>query len=117
MSKLPLDFSRISNGFKNTNLSKPMIVVKYVGQLSLLVFALSFVIIQANGNEVGGTPLLDIASATGGYTFLLGIICLVIVAASVLGVKNTISKVFLYMFLPAIILTAILVVVFVLPNQ
>ncbi len=117
MNKVPFNFSQISEGFKNANLSKPMIAFKYIGQLGLVIFALSVVVIQANDGKTSESPLLDAASLVGGYGFIVGLLCLIIVAISVLGLKNTVSKIFLYMFLPAIILTAILVVVFVLPNQ
>jgi len=117
MNKLPYDFSDIAEGYKNKNLSKPLIVIKYIGQFGFIVAIIGVGILQYNRSEVAGTPFLETVSSLTAFGVLTGIISLVIVALGVMGIKNTFVKVFMYMFLPAIIITIILTIIFILPRQ
>ena len=116
MSKLPFDFNNLSDSLANANLPALIIFFKYLGQAGFIAFALYFIVTQFYRGSTEGAPILDIASEVGKYGIIIGITSFIIVGLYVLGFRSAITKIFLYMFLPAIILTAILVYIFVLPQ-
>jgi len=117
----------VFDNFKNENLSTPLIVLKRIGQVSFGAAALGFVIFQFNGGQTGGNALLDSTNAVAGYGLLLGIVCFAIVGLVALGrgskktstahaAGRSLKKIFLYMYLPAIIITILLTLIFILPR-
>ena len=110
----------------NEHLSKPLRIVKLIGKGCLLCSFVGIGIIQLNQGKMGGTPLLDFTTWIIAWGFILGFICFAVVGLVSLNItKNnstaqaalqSLKKIFLYMFLPAIVITLILVVIFVLPR-
>lgn len=112
--------------FKNENLTKPLVVLKRIGQVGVFIAALGVAIIQLNKGVMGGTPVLDFISFATGWGFIVAMICFAIVGLVSMGktkhnntaqaMGRTLLKIFLYLFLPAIIITLILVFAFILPR-
>ncbi len=117
----------IFENFKDQNLSRPLIILKRVGQVSFGVMALGIVIAQLNQGKVGGNPFLDFIAFASFWGFLVGILCFAIVGLATLGkTKNNTTfqamgkallKIFLFIFLPAIIITIILFLVVGFPEN
>jgi len=113
--------------FKNENLTLPMLILKRIGQVGFSLLLLSVIIVQLNQGKAEGSLLLDIAVWAGGTGFFVGIACFAIVGLFSLGknkknstiqaVGGSFLKVFLYIFLPAIIITAIITFTVVLPGN
>lgn len=116
----------IFNAFKNENLSPSLILIKRIGQTAILAAVVGIIITQIQQGEQGGTLLATIASWLIGVGFLVGIICFAVIGISSIertktntatqAVRKSISKLFLYIYLPAFIITALLIVIFVLPR-
>lgn len=113
--------------FKNEHLTPAMRAVKFVGQLCLVVAAIGVAAIQLNGGKLTDDPFMSVMSGFAGIGFMAGIVCFAIVGLFALGKGNGTSKthsalgkgfakIFLYIYLPAIIGTIILTVLFVLPR-
>ena len=112
--------------FKNENLTAPIIICKRIGQVAFSLTLIYIVITQFNQGKVGGSPFLDAIAWVAGIGFMVGILCFAIVGLYSLGKNKTNNtaqavgksflKIFLYMYLPAIIIGAVLVFIFVLPR-
>lgn len=108
----------IFDNFKNENLTPLMIVLKRIGQVCLFILAACVLVTQLNHGQVGGTPFLDSMVWAGGFSFFVGIACFAIVGLYSLGKSknnNTVQatgksllKILLLIYVPAIVITAIL---------
>lgn len=126
MSQTPYGLTKVFDIFKNDNLPTPMIIVKRLGQIGFIATAVGIIAIQMNNGEVGGGWVHSVASAITAYGFIIGIVCFAIVAAYSSGkskastttqaIGGSLLKVLLYIFLPAIIVTLLLIVIFGLPQ-
>ena len=113
--------------FKNENLSPKLLLLKRLGVIGAIIAAAGlFIIMQLNGGKVGGTLFQDIVSDATAIGALVAIVSFVIIAMASAGktksntatqaIGRTLLKTFLYMLLPAIIITFILVAIFILPR-
>lgn len=113
--------------FKNENLTPPLLVLKRIGKVCLVLAAIGIGIIQIGGGQIGGSVYLDIATKFAGIGFLAGMVCFSVIALFSLGkaraqqtthsaIASGFKKMFLYIYFPAIIMTIILVILFVLPR-
>ena len=113
--------------FKNENLSPKLLLLKRSGVVGAIIAAAGlFIIMQLNGGKVGGTPFQDVVSDATAIGALVAIVSFVIIAMVSTGktksntatqaIGRTLLKTFLYMLLPAIIITFILVAIFILPR-
>lgn len=113
--------------FKNENLTQPLLALKRIGKICLILAAIGIGIIQISGEQIGGSVYLDIATRFAGIGFLAGMVCFSVIALYSLSkaraqqtthsaIASGFKKMFLYIYLPAIIITIILVVLFVLPR-
>ena len=110
------------DNFKNENLAKTLIMVNRIGQACFAITALAVVSLQLFPD----VDLLGLFGSIAGWTLLIGIACFTIIGLAVLNKTNkntamqstltTLRKIFLYMFLPAMLLTAVLVLIFVVPR-
>jgi heme/copper-type cytochrome/quinol oxidase subunit 2 len=121
MSQTPYGLTKVFDIFKNNNLTTPMVIVKRIGQIGFIATAAGVLAIQ-----LGSGWVYSIASAIMAYGFIIGMICFAIVAAYSSGknrasttaqaIGGSLLKVLLYIFLPAIIITLLLVLIFGLPQ-
>ncbi len=113
--------------FKNENLTQPLLALKRIGKICLILAAIGIGIIQISGEQIGGSVYLDIATRFAGIGFLAGMVCFSVIALYSLSktraqqtthsaIASGFKKMFLYIYLPAIIITIILVILFVLPR-
>jgi len=116
----------IFNYFKNENLSPLLIIVKRIGQAGMLIGFIGVATMQFNEGKIEETPFFNMFPNLIGWSFVIGLACLAIVGMYALGkTKNnntaqamgrTFLKVFLYMYLPAIIITFVLAMIFLVPR-
>lgn len=114
------------NFLDNKNLSPRFIIVKRIGQFGMIVALAGISVFQFNGGNIAETPLLGIVPGLVAGGLVVSMICFAILALASSGKTKTNStaramgrsflKVSLYIYLPAFIIAAILIVIFVLPR-
>jgi amino acid permease len=117
---------KIFDIFKNENLPKPLLIIKRLGSAVMALCLVGVGMIQFTQDEDHSTEVYNILYSLVAWSFFVSVLCFAAIAITTVGktkntsimqsVGNTMSKVFLYMFLPAILLTIVLIVVFTLPR-
>ncbi len=111
---------RIFSFFRDESLPKPLRILKRLGQIGMWVFVVYAIVYQLNGNKFEGTPLLDTLRIIVSVAVFVSFGSFTIIAMFAAGktsqntmlqaIGRSLLKIFLYMFLPAIVITIILMV-------
>lgn len=125
MSKLPQDFSKSFFFFDDQKLNSPQLLLKRIGVPAFVVSFIAQLILYILENSIVidmlNLPLyISVLMWLFAGGFMLGVLTFALAGIYYIGRNNghstflaslghTLKKVFLYLFLPAIVLTAILV--------
>jgi hypothetical protein len=115
------NYSKIFNIFNGAQLTLPARVWKLIGVASFVAASLAFLYLSSVGFNAQSTGLTGVVGQFCGFSFLLGFFAFAIVGIYYHGSKRgsttflgslgpVLSKVFLYILLPAAIATAIIIV-------
>ena len=105
---------------KDEHLTKPFKIIKLIGKTCLAVSLVALIVAELALRKMGGGSYLDLASVVIGLGLIIGMICFAIVGlvstgktdnnSSSQAIVRSLKKVFLFLFLPAIVITMILFV-------
>lgn len=111
---------------KDEHLSKPLRVLKWAGKICMMISLMGIAIVQLNNGTMGNSSILDYFIRFTGWGLIAGILCFAFLGlisvgktannTSLQAIVHTLKKIFLYIFLPAIVITIFLTAVYILPR-